>query len=780
VKSYKKITRHDFLKHSGLIVAGFTFLPHSVVAAVKKSQESDQVSIGMLAEYQIVVPDQANPIERRAAGKLQYYLAEVSRKSLVVKGEGDYLGGPAFFIGQTRYAKTRNVNFKQLKEDGFAYHPAGRNLIVAGGTGKGVLYGIYGLLELWGFRMYTSTAIDVPNTDSISIPKSEVVVVPVVQYRTTSYRDTRDPEYTDWYRLSSRNDWGLFVHTFNELVPPDQYGNAHPEYYSLVNGNRLPGTQLCLSNREVLAVLIANLKEKMAAKTDATYWSVSQNDNDRYCRCEPCTQLNAKYGGVPSGSILYFVNNVAKAFPDKVISTLAYWYSRTPPRNIQAEPNVNIMLCNIESGRQGPVYETDPAFSSDLIIWGKLSSNILIWDYNIQFSNLVSPFPNLHTIKPNIKFYTGHQVNSLFMQANGQAGGEMAGLRSYLICKLMWNPDADDSAMMDEYLAGNYGQAGSYMRQYIDKMRESLLSTSFKLNIFGSPEDAKDAYLSGDMMKVYNTLFDLAEKAVEKNPQLLTRVKIARLPIMYATIQIGRNEDPDNPRSMFAHTPDGKVIAKPEMKSLVTQFVSGCKQDGVTRVRERTTTPDDYQASYDRVFTKMAEMQHAKSLGKTITPITLPEGGAVKAQRLIDGIFGSWESWSAPDVNWVAYKGEHMDFILDLEDVMDVRSINMDFLNAQAQPDWNLLVLPAYVSYATSVDGKTFSDEAKVGNPNNPNPKENPDIANIPVQSFRADLGTPVKARYIKVHGESLLRMPSWHIRAGQPAAIYTDQIMVV
>jgi hypothetical protein len=773
------MTRHDFLKHSGLVAAGFTFLPHSVLAAIQTSQQSDQVSIDKLASYQIVVTDQASPVDQQAAEKLQHCLAEASHKNLVVKKEGDYRAGPAFFIGRTRYAKTRDINFKQLKEDGFAYHPVEKNLIIAGGTGKGVLYGIYGLLELWGFRMYTSSSIEIPNTATVSIPKHEVVVVPVVQYRTTSYRDTRDPEYTDWHRLSSRNDWGLFVHTFNELVPPDQFGKAHPEYYSLVNDNRLPGTQLCLSNRDVLAVLIANLKEKIASKPNATYWSVSQNDNDQYCRCEPCTQLNTKYGGVPSGSILYFVNDVAKAFPDKIISTLAYWYSRTPPQNIQAEPNVNIMLCNIESRRQGPVYETDPAFSSDLINWGKLSGNILIWDYNIQFSNLVSPFPNLHTIKPNIKFYTDHHVNSLFMQANGQAGGEMAGLRSYLICKLMWNPDVDDSAIMDEYITGYYCEAAPHIRQYIDRMRESLLSTGFKLNIFGSPEDAKDTYLSADMMKVYNSLFDQAEKAVEKNPQLLTRVKIARLPLMYATIQIARNEEADSPRSMFAHTPDGKVIAKAEMKSLVTQFVSGCKQDGVTRVRERTTTPDDYQASYDRIFIKMAEMQHARSFGKKINPITLPEGGAVKAQRLTDGIFGSWESWSAPDVNWVAYKGEHMDLILDLGEVMDIRSINMDFLNAQAQPDWNLLVLPGYVTYATSTDGNAFSNEVKVRNPNNPNPKENPDIAKIPVQSFRADLGTPVKARYIKVHGESMRRMPSWHIRAGQPAWIYTDQIMV-
>jgi hypothetical protein len=779
MKSYKSITRLDFLKHSGLIAAGFTFLPHSVLATVKKSNESDEVSISKLAGYQIVVPDQANPLEQQAAEKLQHYLTEMSRENLVLRKEGDYRSGPAFFIGQTRYAKARGIDFKQLKVDGFAYHPAENNLIIAGGTGKGVLYGIYGLLELCGFRMYTSASIHIPDAASISIPKNALLVVPVVEYRTTSYRDTHDPEYTDWHTLSSQNDWGLFVHTFNELVPPGQYSKTHPEYFSLVDGNRLPGTQLCLSNREVLAVLMANLKEKMAAKPSATYWSVSQNDNDQYCRCGPCTELNAKYGDVPSGSILYFVNDVAKAFPDKIISTLAYWYSRTPPQNIQAESNVNIMLCNIESRRQGPVYDTDPAFSRDLITWGKLSGNILIWDYNIQFANLVSPFPNLHTIKPNIKFYTDHHVNSLFMQANGQAGGEMAGLRAYLISKLMWDPNANDSALMDDYLNGYYGPAGRYIRQYIEKMRESLVSSGLKLNIFGGPEDAKDAYLSAGMMKVYKALFDQAEQSVAKDPQLLARVKIARLPIMYAEIQIGRNEV-DTPRSMFAHTSDGKVFAKPEMKLLVHQFVTGCKQDGVTKVRERTTTPEDYQASYDRVFTKMAEMlQHAKSLGKKIAPVTLPEGGAATSQRLTDGLFGSWESWSAPDVNWVAYKGQHMDFVLDLEEVIDIQSINMDFLNAQAQPDWNLLVLPEYVTYATSADGKTFSNEVKVRNPNNPNPKENPNIANIPVQSFRADLGTNVKARYIKVHGESMLRMPSWHIRARNPAWIYTDQIMV-
>ena len=37
--------------------------------------------------------------------------------------------------------------------------------------------------------------------------------------------------------------------------------------------------------------------------------------------------FNQKYGNLPSGSMVWFVNKVAREFPDKIISTLAYWYT---------------------------------------------------------------------------------------------------------------------------------------------------------------------------------------------------------------------------------------------------------------------------------------------------------------------------------------------------------------------------------------------------------------------------------------------------------------------
>ena len=62
-----------------------------------------------------------------------------------------------------------------------------------------------------------------------------------------------------------------------------------------------------------------------------------------------------------------------------------------------------------------------------------------------------------------------HPCEGPFMQATGNKA-ELGQLRSYLISKLMWDPDADDNEIIDEFLGGYYGAAAEYMREYIDRI----------------------------------------------------------------------------------------------------------------------------------------------------------------------------------------------------------------------------------------------------------------------------------------------------------------------
>lgn len=780
------ISRKNFLQSSTILTAGLTFLPGALQSLFQSGKGSNSYQN---SDYVIIFrQSNKNDTEEKAARKLSEYLAKAGF-DIQVSDEESYSGDQGIYIGKTQFSEQLSIDYTTLGKDGYSFVSKDDNLVIAGGSEKGVLYGVYGFLEQLGFRKYDPVSTYVPSLDSIDIAWTEGTYVPGMNYRQTSYYDTDDGDTFDWHRLdSSRESWGMFVHTFDELVPPQKYAESNPEYYSLRDGKRNPSTQLCLSNEDVLQIVVQNLRSRMAEKPDALYWSVSPEDNDQYCQCDSCTKLNKTYGGtrpnmeygVPSGSVIYFVNQVAKEFPDKIISTLAYWYTRQPPDNIKPGPNVNIMLCPIGPARHRPIYETAPEFTSDLEKWGKLSENILIWDYNIQFANPVSPFPNLHTLKPNIKFYKENNVDALFMQATSQAFSEMASLRSYMISKLMWNPDADEELIMDDFLNGYYGDAGIYIRQYIDTMREALLASNHELLIFDSPIDAKETYLSADLMLRYEQLFDDAEKAVGTDEERLRRVQIARLPLMFAQIQIGRTEV-DTPRSMFIKNEEGRIVPKAEMKELVYLFVGRCKEYGVNRIRERTTSADDYLLAYQRIFDRMNEVEGSLSLHKKVEPITRSSEHTKGVEALTDGVFGSDESWRFPDkigVNWVGYEGEHMEFILDLGEVQTVRSVKMEFLNAQAQPKWHLTILPEFVEYQLSVDGENFEGPIRIENPHDPNPDINPDITNVRVQPFNVDFEAR-QARYIKVHAESPIEMPSWHIRAGSPAKIYADEIVV-
>jgi len=79
--------------------------------------------------------------------------------------------------------------------------------------------------------------------------------------------------------------------------------------------------------------------------------SISQNDWHGYCECEKCKTLDEQEG-THAGALIHFINAVAeeveKEFPDILIETLAYQYTRVPPKHVRPRRNVVIRLCSIE------------------------------------------------------------------------------------------------------------------------------------------------------------------------------------------------------------------------------------------------------------------------------------------------------------------------------------------------------------------------------------------------------------------------------------------------
>lgn len=469
-------------------------------------------------------------------------------------------------------------------ESGFLYRIFDKDIEIEAGNGQAMVYAVYDWLErVAGCRYYSRTYEYIPFDANLTVCFEEYQFSPILQYREIHYRDFFDPEFAEKHKIVPQckrdENWGFWCHSFGTLCSPEEYFDEHPEYFSLYEGKRVgKNAQLCLSNPDAFDIVLKNLKKHMDENPKAKYWSVSQNDNAAYCQCEKCREMNERDGS-PMGSVLNFVNRIAEHFPDKVISTLAYWYTRKAPAITRPAENVHIMLCNIEANRGLPI-ETDEKSSGsrqELLDWKEICQNVFLWDYCVQFRNLVSPFPNLRVLGPNIRFFVENNVRSLFSQSNREIGGEFHELRGYLLAKLMWDPYINEREVMIDFLNGYYKQAGPVILQYIDLIHDEMEKAGGELNIFGGPLDAKDTYMREDLFRQYEALFGEAISLTQGDADTQFRVKTAALPIYYAGIvlEYGDREEKLRRIEKFAEQArkTGLVMVE-EWKITVDKFVT--------------------------------------------------------------------------------------------------------------------------------------------------------------------------------------------------------------
>ena len=318
-------------------------------------------------------------------------------------------------------------------------------------------------------------------------------------------------------------NWGLWVHSFKTLLPKEQYFASHPEYFALVNGKRTPD-QPDLTNPEVLKIVTANLKRLMDSNPSAKYWSVSQNDNSNYCQCPNCKKLDDEQGS-HQGSLLTFVNAVAKQFPNRIITTLAYNYSLAPPKNLRPEKNVMIVVAT-SNDRHIPIAKTpNSSFNIYFKKWTTLTNNIFVWDYISQFGNALSPFPNINALKPNIKFFANNNVHYVFEEGIGNLAGEFSELKCYLVAELMWNKEVKADSLAKNFVDEYYGAGGKYIWQYLQLLNRNADASNTAVTAGGSPLNAKNTYLSNTNLDAYETLFRQALNVTDSSTVFAKRIK---------------------------------------------------------------------------------------------------------------------------------------------------------------------------------------------------------------------------------------------------------------
>ncbi|WP_158606734.1 DUF4838 domain-containing protein [Paenibacillus ginsengarvi] len=438
----------------------------------------------------ILVPEQADPVIARAAGELAEYVLKSTGATLPIMTEaelqangGGLNGHVRIYVGDSGSDPHMSTLLSGLNSDGFAIHPHGTRIVIAGSTPSGTLYGVYEFLERYaGVRwlMPGDNGEDVPSQTDLDVPDQDVVMQPAFFSRVFSpgVSWTQAPERSDWLDKNRLHNQIQFHHNLLKLFPPSKYGSTHPEYFPVRNGqpyipptDSTHGWQPCFTAPGIVQEAIQNIIQYFGDHPEETSYSLGMNDSGGFCEANPAhpdypNKINS-IGLVDMSDIYYgWVNQVVEGvldvYPDKWFGLLAYQEVMDPP-SFALTPRVVPFLTKDRMAWADPAVEA--AGKAQVAAWAAVSDNLAWYDYMYGTPYLLPRVYN-HLMADNYKYAKQAGVSAHYAELYPNWG---EGPKPWLSAKLQWDPDADEDALLQEWYVRAVGPtAAADLAAYYD------------------------------------------------------------------------------------------------------------------------------------------------------------------------------------------------------------------------------------------------------------------------------------------------------------------------
>ena len=539
----------------------------------------------------IVIPDVPTEVERTAANELRAALGLMACGSYeIVAEKSSAAGRVAYAVGATKLsAKLAAANgWKAPEYDEIRRGTVDGCVVLDGHGQRGALYSVDSFLEdVAGVRWWNSGESDYPKRPGWR-PENVAAYryVPPFRFRETFYRSTlTDADFKVRAKVNTTSYTRYIIppaveqmipaakggnhklvffpvrrsayHSFFMIIPPAVYFKDHPEWFSLVKGERVGSRdnnnwskckgQLCLTNEEMLREFVKNTKRLLRENPDCNSIQVTQNDwNHGVCECEKCKAFCDREGAV-SGLYIDFANRVAaeveKEFPNVFIDTFAYQFTRKAPKTVRPRKNVLVRLCDIECAFNRPLsdstYERNRTFYRDLQEWSKVAAgNLYIWDYQADFSSYMMPHPNLQVFADNLRLFREAGAVGVFEQGDAMCpAGDFCALKCYVTSHLMWDPSKDWRKLADEFLFGYYGAAAA---PHLKRVLELSAASASRDGVtpMGCYHGEPFPWITPEAGRAALAEMDAALAAAEKaGPAYARRVRLAKLSWDHAKIR---------------------------------------------------------------------------------------------------------------------------------------------------------------------------------------------------------------------------------------------------
>lgn len=354
---------------------------------------------------------------------------------------------------------------------------------------------------------------------------------------------------SDWARMHRVQldslEGSVGGHGYNDWW--EKYHQEHPEYFALqLDGTRSLVTKeyqvkLCHSNPAVWRQWVDNVAEQIALTPEQNLFNASPGDSGYtgHCFCENCKawdhpdgiEMHLRSGGTGIKYVsltdrhIIYANKVARMlkerFPDRndYVVMQAYGANRAPP--VAAKPDDNVLISNVANffwGVDGDATEADGSTRTEWFTrWGDTGAK-QIWRPNTGspagWTAGLPDIPIAHIIEAT-QFAAKEGAAGIFIDCIWEYWGTQGPLY-YALSHVLWDPQVDWHAVMDDYYQRGFGPAAQDIKAYWTFLEEAR---NRKVDEYPGEENGyEEVYNDAFYRKAYD-LLDSAAQKVKGGPE---------------------------------------------------------------------------------------------------------------------------------------------------------------------------------------------------------------------------------------------------------------------
>ncbi len=376
-------------------------------------------------------------------------------------------------------------------------------------------------------------------------------------FRDAIRTDPALPDWFQWQRLGGKLNLNA-GHAFGSYWK--DYGREHPDWFAMQpNGSRDQSLapdrcRFCVTNTELIDEIARRKLAQLEADPSANSVSICPNDGGRltFCMCDRCKKLDPpegrkiqlaycystggktrqerfEYVSLTDRMVTFFnaiAERVTRVRPDALLVTYAYSAYSAPPLHVKLHPNIVVGFVPMS-------YANDTARANALRDWDAWSHaaskiyyrpNCLLAGYRIGTLLVYA-----QKMGEDLRYLAGHGMIGTDFDSCVHNWATQ-GLNYYVTARMLWNPEADPTELVDDYCQAGFGPAAGPICQYFQQIEELT-------NQIARNEWRVEAPYSPETVDRLQRLLDAADKAAAGNDDVLKRIAWLRQGLKFTDSQ---------------------------------------------------------------------------------------------------------------------------------------------------------------------------------------------------------------------------------------------------